>query len=463
MIPSYVYKDNTNMPVWTRPQPSILEALRLPEPSDISSPPRGPPEGVEVVCVFCDDVFLYPEQHQDLLRHHLTEHKFVIADVHLIGDFPAYLSYWKNKFRASPVTAYCTTMRAKVSSDPGNSEGNMEEFNFLSDIVLEDKELRRKLQMDRLEQVLAVQETERSDTTFSRGCLFCRQVFTHHKHLFDHMAFDHNFSVGQPDNLVYVRKFLDLIEEKLEALICLHCEKVFKSREVLKEHMRKKQHKQLNPKNKLWDQFYLANYLEFGRNWEEQAREPEETADFWDPDEVKAGDDKEWADWRGDHGNMVCLFCPVNYQDSHELINHMDIVHGFDFGHLKTSLKLNFYQQVKIINYIRRCVHLNTCIGCSELFPTKELLLEHMTWSNHNIPITRSDWDQPQYYFPTYENDNLLFGLEDPDETVVGGNVPTVLPEEINVGESILAREEVRRELVPNRAKQRANCRGGFK
>ena len=42
----------------------------------------------------------------------------------------------------------------------------------------------------------------------------------------------------------------------------------------------------------------------------------------------------------------MCLFCPVTYQDTKELVNHMNIVHGFDFMKLKTELKLNFYQQV---------------------------------------------------------------------------------------------------------------------
>ena len=37
------------------------------------------------------------------------------------------------------------------------------------------------------------------------GCIICEQVFTAHRELIDHMAFDHNFSVGQPDNLVFVR------------------------------------------------------------------------------------------------------------------------------------------------------------------------------------------------------------------------------------------------------------------
>ena len=44
--------------------------------------------------------------------------------------------------------------------------------------------------------------------------------------------------------------------------------------------------------------------------------------------------------------------------------------------------------------------------------PWQPSLLEHMTWSGHHVPGPSSDWDQPQYYFPTYENDNLLCGLE---------------------------------------------------
>ena len=33
------------------------------------------------------------------------------------------------------------------------------------------------------------------------------------------MAFDHNFSVGQPDNLVYINELLDLLEGKLDNLV----------------------------------------------------------------------------------------------------------------------------------------------------------------------------------------------------------------------------------------------------
>ena len=40
-----------------------------------------------------------------------------------------------------------------------------------------------------------------------------------HSKLFDHMAFDHNFSVGQPDNLVYVNELLNQLEEQLDKMV----------------------------------------------------------------------------------------------------------------------------------------------------------------------------------------------------------------------------------------------------
>jgi hypothetical protein len=48
---------------------------------------------------------------------------------------------------------------------------------------------------------------------------------------------------------------------------CLFCDKYFKTKTVLKEHMRKKQHKRINPKDTDFDRFYIINYLEVGKNW----------------------------------------------------------------------------------------------------------------------------------------------------------------------------------------------------
>jgi hypothetical protein len=39
-------------------------------------------------------------------------------------------------------------------------------------------------------------------------------------------------------------------------------------------------------------------------------------------------------------------------------------------------------------------------------------MLTHLSWSNHYEPSPK-DWNQPQFYFPTYENDNLLCVLEE--------------------------------------------------
>ncbi|XP_013406109.1 zinc finger protein 277-like, partial [Lingula anatina] len=86
--------------------------------------------------------------------------------------------------------------------------------------------------------------------------------------LFNHMNSEHNFNVGLPDNLVNTDEFLDLLQEKLDNLQCLYCEKNFKDRMTLKEHMRKKQHKRIKPQNPTYDKFYVINYLELGKNWE---------------------------------------------------------------------------------------------------------------------------------------------------------------------------------------------------
>ena len=42
------------------------------------------------------------------------------------------------------------------------------------------------------------------------------------------MAEDHNFNVGQPDNIVFSNEFLDTLQSKLDNSICLYCEKDFK-------------------------------------------------------------------------------------------------------------------------------------------------------------------------------------------------------------------------------------------
>ena len=84
------------------------------------------------------------------------------------------------------------------------------------------------------------------------------------------------------------------------------------------------------------------------------------------------------------------------------------------------------------MNYIRRQIHLGSCIFCDENIETtkqendsklyRESLLEHMKKESHmKLPEDKSEWDQSQYLFPTYENDILLSYL--PDEGKLVKNV----------------------------------------
>ena len=56
-----------------------------------------------------------------------------------------------------------------------------------------------------------------------------------------------------------------------------------------------------------------------------------------------------------DEESAVCLYCMVAGA-SHHVIAHMRDIHEFDIRKIKSDLKLTFYQQVKLVNYIRRQV-----------------------------------------------------------------------------------------------------------
>lgn len=85
--------------------------------------------------------------------------------------------------------------------------------------------------------------------------------------LLRHLSHQHNLQLGNPQNLVFIEKLVNKIEEKLSDLQCIYCEKIFSTRNILKEHMRKKLHKRINPENKLYDEYFIINYLEEDKDW----------------------------------------------------------------------------------------------------------------------------------------------------------------------------------------------------
>ncbi|KAL9972759.1 hypothetical protein ACROYT_G019124 [Oculina patagonica] len=387
-----------------------LEVLTFPEQpvKELS------PLGLQVPCIFCDKEFPNTTGKNDAVLHHLlVEHQLVIGEVAQVCDMRRYLCYWKTRFKEKPITDFCPVIN--INSKPEDIGPKIQYF-LLCDSLPEERWLREDLQRRRLEDVLECQQRERSDTHFSRTCLFCKQHFEGNRSsLFTHMASDHGFNVGLPDNLVNVNEFLDVLEQKLANLQCLFCEKLFKDRTALKDHMRKKQHKKINPKNKEYDRFYVINYLELGKTWEDIQNENEEEEEE-SKTESSAGED-DWSDWKGDLPPSVCLFCETSCPVTNDVLQHMKEEHLFDFLAHKRSLGLDFYHQVKIVNYIRRQVYKHNCVKCQENFPSRPAVLEHMKKAQHfSLPEDRTTWDQPQYFFPTYENDSLLCSLEDDED-----------------------------------------------
>ncbi|XP_078272820.1 zinc finger protein 277 isoform X2 [Rhinoraja longicauda] len=392
----------------------ILEPLCLPETC-----PNAVQESTSSLlpCIFCEEC--YPsEDKKDLLRHMILEHKLVISDVKLIGDFRRYILYWKKRFTEQPITNFCSVIRT-------NSQGPEEDqadYYLLCGVLPEDRVLREQLQQKRLEEVLEQQQQERIDTSFYRICMFCNGEFAGNRAvLLNHMAKDHAFNMGLPDNIVYCNEFLDLVQKKVDNLQCLYCEKTFRDKNTLRDHMRKKQHRKINAKNQEYDRFYTINYLEFGKNWVEVQSE--------DDGGIIEEPDDDWSDWQGSPMCAVCLFCEKAKDSTEKLHLHMKAAHHFDLLKLKSEMGLNFYQQVKLVNFIRREIHQCRCHKCGERFSSQLETVNHMTETNHIVALLdRSAWDQPQYYFPTYENDALLCTLSDGESEVTADNRTTHIP-----------------------------------
>lgn len=192
--------------------------------------------------------------------------------------------------------------------------------------------------------------------------------------------------------------------------------------------MRKKQHKKLNPDNKEYDKFYLVNYLEPGRDW----RTLQEAKDERDED-----DDQEWSDWDEKLNNkLACLFCSENADTIEDLGVHMSSVHSFDIGRLK---QWPFYDKIKFVNYVRRCAFQHKCFYCHETFSDSATLSAHFESTSHCASLPEKEvWSHTgeqlvtvkatcalrlrllEFFFPTYENDNLLYNLD--DDNAVGDN-----------------------------------------
>ncbi|XP_072157140.1 zinc finger protein 277 isoform X2 [Bemisia tabaci] len=323
-----------------------------------------------------------------------------------------YLDFWRIQFESSSnaLEKFCTKFKVDIEHEC-DIEKDVECY-MLSDHVEEDKCLRQHLHKEKLEAALTQQQFEREDTSFKRCCLFCRfeETGTRAKYL-EHLASNHNLQLGRPDNLVYIDDFLDNIEDKIKNLICIFCERTFKDRNVLREHMRKKGHKRPNPRNRFYNQFYIVNYREMGKTWQDETQINCRHQGYRSDSEDEDG---HWSDWEEkEESNIVCLFCPRSAHSDVGIFLHMSAYHNFSFKELTHGL--HFYEKVKVVNFIRRKVLDTRCIICDSKAESNSALLVHMEEAKHFRLPEKEVWDQPEFFFPILEDDNLLTYLENDD------------------------------------------------
>ncbi|XP_056648253.1 zinc finger protein 277 isoform X1 [Diorhabda sublineata] len=355
-------------------------------------------QNVDTRCLLCEDEFNLQISLPMFLAHIFDVHNIVIEDVQNIANLHDYISYWQQKFKNTPIEQIIPS----ITFDSTNQK-----YFLMSNLLKEDKELRHNL---KLEYALKVQEYERNDKSFIRFCLMCKLCYEGSRQGYlEHLSVQHNLQLGNPQNLVFVDELINTIESKMSNLQCIYCERIFTDRHVLKEHMRKKLHKRINPENEEYDRFYIVNYLEPNKSWKTIQKEDDRYAISR---EVNA--DEEYSDWNEKEDQIICLFCKAKETDINVICQHMEAEHGFSFTDVTKDL--DFFQKVKLINYIRKQIHENRCSYCQLKFETFDDLEKHLTGENHyKIPHLKT-FDQPEFYFPTYENDAFLYLIDDVED-----------------------------------------------
>lgn len=360
---------------------------------------------------------------------------------------PAFILCFSDENIANPLEEYCTTLL--LNHLPDGTPAVNEKYYLLSEVLPQDYELRKKLHLKRLEQVLAQHQFERTDQTFKRECLHCRDVIQPTRACFiEHLFAKHFLQLGKSENLVFIDELIDDVQDKLEKLICLFCGKKFKDRPTLKEHMRKKGHKRINPENKAFDKFFLVNYKNEMENPKDNRHTAKQSVQAMlnnmtvSSKADQSDSDSDWSDWEGEKQNLNCLFCSVSDTDFPTIKNHMNTKHDFDFEVAVSGL--NFYEKVKVVNYLRRQMHLLKCVTCGEQFKTIKLLHDHLAAFKHFGIGSRTDWDHPEFFFSTYEDDSILCYLDDPNDNSCTEDA-VVIPEEpivcVNLNVEKLAKE----------------------
>lgn len=208
--------------------------------------------------------------------------------------------------------------------------------------------------------------------------------------------------------------------------------------------MRKKGHKRINPNRREYDKFFLINYnrttppptqrkQQQNRQRRKTLEEHSGSVDFdkhFARQDSDGEHDSDWSDWAGEGESTVikCLYCAQEEVQFSTLKKHMLQTHRFDFD--STTSSLNFYQKIKVVNYVRRQLCLLRCVSCDLQFDDLNLLGEHMEQESHCGIGERAKWDKPEFFFPYMENDGLLCVLDDSAGDDLDADVVRIISED---------------------------------
>ncbi|VDD95902.1 unnamed protein product [Enterobius vermicularis] len=419
-----------------------------------------PKWGGPTMCLSCLQFFDLPSMVDEFAKHLLESHHIVVVEMGLIVDLKRYVEYWRQRFAKTSIDK----VFPKIVPKEGDPYFGTTDYYFeMAESLPEDYSLRQRLAMRRLEEALACQQREREDSTFSLQCIFCRYVAVGNRSkIIHHLYMIHHLNLGSPDNLgdlfCYLNFSLTMGNE------CIYCEKTYSDRNTLMEHMRKRNHREVNPKNHYYDKFYIINYLfyvlvgyithrtfeefELGKRWLDVLAE-----DFEDtmPTFVDSDDEDEqesWHEWQEDNldidqTRVICLFCDESCDTIEPMLIHIKEAHECDILDIIEKENMDLYQRMKMINFIRKQNHDLTCFVCSKGgFSNLQDLRKHQAENNHlakGLP-DKALWDAEENLVPIYGNDHLLWMLESYiDEKTAVNDIEEFHPR---------TRDELQKELV---------------
>ncbi|XP_042481349.1 probable protein arginine N-methyltransferase 3 [Macadamia integrifolia] len=130
-----------------------------------------------------------------------------------------------------------------------------------------------------------------------------------------------------------------------------------------------------------------------------------------------------WEDWNTDEENsdsdFLCLFCNSKYSSIETLWEHCSSNHHFDFRRIRRTLGLDFYDSLKLINYVRSQVAANICWSCGATCQSNKDLQNHLH-EPVNLKDSKLLWEDDKYLRPHMQEDSLLhsFAEDEDDEDV---------------------------------------------